>query len=178
MPARCRLLTAALLLLSLFSAGPAQTTLQKNGNGITSLATRPLSPAQARERIRMMHDVYETTLLAMHRHYFVSGKEKVIPSRAMEDVFYRMNKRWGIKARWLAVSAQAMNIDHKPRDAFEKAAVRALAMGKPSHEETRQGTYRRAGPIVLFANCIRCHTSRRRKPVAGLILSVPIKMTD
>ena len=183
MSIRRRLLAAALL-LSLVSAGPDQATSQKTRptekteRGITSLAAKPLPIEQARQRLRMVHDIYETTLLAMHRHYFVPGKEKVIPSRAMEDVFYRMNKRWGIQARWLAVSAQAMNIDHKPRNAFEKAAVRALIREKPSHEEVKQGTYRRAGPIILFANCIRCHTSQRRKPIAGLILSIPVKKPD
>ncbi|MFP6770345.1 MAG: hypothetical protein VB859_19370, partial [Planctomycetaceae bacterium] len=72
--------------------------------------------------------------------------------------------------------AQAMNIDHKPQNVFEKTAARLLGSGKTKeHEEIKDGTYRRAGPIILFGSCIRCHMSQRRNPVAGLVLSLPIK---
>lgn len=150
-------------------------TDKKKTGGLTSLATKPLPLDQARQRALLIHDIYESTLLTMHRHYFQPDKQRVIPSRALEDVFYTARRRWGVEARWLAVSAQAMNIDHKPKTAFEKTAVRLLATGKKRHEEVRDGTYRMAAPIVLFANCIRCHTTRRRNPVAGLVLSLPVK---
>jgi len=150
-------------------------TGKKKAGGLTSLATKPLPLDQARQRAMLIHDIYESTLLTMHRHYFEPNKQRVIPSRALEDVFYTARRRWGVEARWLAVSAQAMNIDHKPKTAFEKTAVRLLATGKKQHEEVRDGTYRMAAPIVLFANCIRCHTTRRRNPVAGLVLSLPVK---
>jgi len=143
--------------------------------GLKSLAAKPLSLEQAKQRASLLHDIYESTLLTMHRHYFEPNKQRVIPSRALEDVFYTARRRWGVEARWLAVSAQAMNIDHKPKTVFEKQAARLLATGKKRHEEVRDGTYRMAAPIVLFANCIRCHTTRRRNPVAGLILSLPVK---
>jgi len=148
---------------------------KKKTGSLKSLAAKPLPLEQARQRARLLHDIYESTLLTMHRHYFEPNKQRVIPSRALEDVFYTARRRWGVEARWLAVSAQAMNIDHKPKTTFEKQAVQLLLTGKKQHEEVRDGTYRMAAPIVLFANCIRCHTSRRRNPVAGLILSLPVK---
>ena len=168
-------------LISLISAAAEnglqkkKTADKKKAPGITSLAAKPLPLEQARQRARLLHDIYESTLLTMHRHYFEPDKQRVIPSRALEDVFYTGQRRWGVTARWRAVSAQAMNIDHKAKTAFEKAAVRALAAGKKRHEEVRNGTYRMAAPIVLFANCIGCHTTRRRNPVAGLVLSLPVK---
>jgi len=152
-----------------------KTADKKKAPGITSLAAKPLPLEQARQRARLLHDIYESTLLTMHRHYFEPNKKQVIPSRALEDVFYTARRRWGVEARWLAVSAQAMNIDHKPKTPFEKKAVQLLARGNKRHEEVREGTYRVAAPIVLFANCIRCHTTRRRNPVAGLVLSLPVK---
>ena len=177
-------LLLACLAICLISAGPDgklqkkktdKTTGKKAGSGITSLAAKPLPLEQARQRARLLHDIYESTLLTMHRHYFEPNKKRVIPSRALEDVFYTARRRWGIEARWLAVSAQALNIDHKPRTPFEKKAVSLLASGKKQHEEVREGTLRVAAPIVLFANCIRCHTTRRRNPVAGLVLSLKVK---
>ena len=178
----------AALAVTLISAAPVNHPVTKPGKaartakkpkkktgGLKSLAAKPLPLEQARQRAQLLHDIYESTLLTMHRHYFEPDKQRVIPSRALEDVFYTGQRRWGVEARWLAVSAQAMNIDHKAKTVFEKAAVRALTTGKKRHEEVRDGTYRMAAPIVLFANCIRCHTTRRRNPVAGLVLSLPVK---
>ena len=178
----------AALAVTLISAAPGNHPVKKPGKaagttkkpkkktgGLKSLAAKPLPLEQARQRAQLLHDIYESTLLTMHRHYFEPDKQRVIPSRALEDVFYTGRRRWGVEARWLAVSAQAMNIDHKPKTVFEKAAVRALATGKKRHEEVRDGTYRMAAPIVLFANCIRCHTTRGRNPVARLVLSLPVK---
>ena len=184
----CRGLLIAALAVVLISAAPGTPPVTKPGQtagtkkkpkkktgSLKSLAAKPLPLEQARQRAQLLHDIYESTLLTMHRHYFEPDKQRVIPSRALEDVFYTGRRRWGVEARWLAVSAQAMNIDHKPKTVFEKAAVRVLATGKKRHEEVRDGTYRMAAPIVLFANCIRCHTTRRRNPVAGLVLSMPVK---
>jgi len=184
----CRGLLIAALAVVLISAAPGTPPVTKPGQAagtnkkpkkktgsLKSLAAKPLPLEQARQRAQLLHDIYESTLLTMHRHYFEPDKQRVIPSRALEDVFYTGRRRWGVEARWLAVSAQAMNIDHKPKTVFEKAAVRVLATGKKRHEEVRDGTYRMAAPIVLFANCIRCHTTRRRNPVAGLVLSMPVK---
>ncbi len=182
-----RLLLATLALL-LVTANPADALQQdksdrttphtkakaRNKPGLKSLAPKPIPLDQAKQRARMLHDIYESTLLSMHRHYFEPGKQQPIPSRAMEDVFYTGKRRWGVTARWLAVSAQAMNIDHKPRTPFEKAAVRQLISGKKTHEEVRDGIYRMAAPIVLFANCIRCHTTRNKRPIAGIVLSLPV----
>ncbi len=169
----------ALLTLALVSGGPGDKSTKKPRS--SKKKSHPGSPvkrlpvSQARERARLLHDLYETTLLTMHRHYFEPNKHRAIPSHAMEDIFYRINRRWNVKARWLAVSAQAMNIDHKPQDVFEKTAARVLGSGKTTeYEEIKNGIYRRAGPIILFASCIRCHLSQRRNPVAGLVLSLPI----
>jgi hypothetical protein len=174
-------LALALLTVTLISAGPGDKSPKKSKSAKKSArklkeTVKRLPLDQARQRARLLHDLYETTLLTMHRHYFKPDKKQSIPSHAMEDIFYRINRRWNVKARWLVVSAQAMNIDHQPQNVFEKTAARLLGSGKTKeYEEIKDGTYRRAGPIILFASCIRCHMSQRRNPVAGLVLSLPIK---
>ena len=37
-----------------------------------------------------------------------------------EDVFKELERRWQVKMHWLAVNADAMNVDNKPRDDFGK----------------------------------------------------------
>ncbi len=60
--------------------------------------------------------------------------------------------------------------------AFHRAAVRALDAGQESYELLERGTYRRAGAVTLFSDCIKCHTSQTRAPIAGLVISMPVAM--
>lgn len=144
-------------------------------------ASEPVLPsiAEARERATLLHDTFDATLKTMHQRYFREDAGMTVPSRALEDVFHRMARRSKVTARWLAVNAQAMSLDHEPQDDFEKAAVRALSAGKESYEEIENGRYRRAGAINLSGSCLKCHAPPPMRPngdrVAGLVLSMPVK---
>jgi hypothetical protein len=137
-----------------------------------------ISVEEARARAELLHEVYEATLQIMHRWYFREDKKITIPSKALDDVFYRVSLRSKINARWLAVNARAMSIDHAPKDAFEKQAARLLGRGENSHETVAEGVYRRAGSITLFGSCIKCHAPPPMNPnvrrYAGLIITIPV----
>ena len=61
-----------------------------------------LSLQQARSRARLLHDVLSDTLDVIHRDYFGDGGgRKVVPSKALESVFYRQRRKWKVKAKWL-----------------------------------------------------------------------------
>jgi hypothetical protein len=138
-----------------------------------------VSVAEARERAKLLHEVYQSTLDAVHHHYFRSDRP-VLPARAMEDVFADVDKRTGVKARWIAVNTQAMSVNHEPDTAFEKRAAAGLADGKSEYEQVDKGVYRRAGVIPLGAGCVSCHTRISGAPIksprfAGLVISIPVK---
>ena len=137
---------------------------------------------QARVRGQLLHDTWKDSLMVIHRIYFREGEKITIPSRAMDDIFARMEHRSNIKSRWIAVNAQAMSLDHKPKDQFEFDAAKALSLGKDVHEVVEDGVYRRAGPITLFSSCLKCHfpsrTARTRGRIAGLVISIPVKTDD
>mgnify|MGYP001562913480 FL=1 len=136
----------------------------------------PLSVVEARGRAKLLHETYEATLLTIHRQYFHEGKGMPVPSRALEDIFHRVARRSNVEARWIAVNAQAMSIEHNPKDDFEKAAVRALDAGHESYELLQRGTYRRAAAVTLVSDCIKCHTSQTRAPIAGLVITMRVAM--
>ncbi|MEX1231571.1 MAG: DUF3365 domain-containing protein [Planctomycetaceae bacterium] len=134
----------------------------------------------ARDRARTMHEVYAATLETMHHHYF-HGDKAAVPARAMEDTFYSIKHELKIEARWIAVNARAMSIDHEAETEFEKDAVRVLSSGKSAYENVDKGFYRRAGTIPLHGGCIRCHSNVFGEPpkvakFAGLVISVPIHL--
>ena len=140
---------------------------------------KPVSLAEARRQAELLHEVYSSTLQVMHRRYFRPDKKTTVPSKSLDDVFYRVSLRSKVKARWIAVNARAMSIDHTPKDAFEKQAARRFIAGDSSHETVENGLYRRAASITLFGSCINCHApapmSQNVRRFAGLVISIPVK---
>ncbi len=156
---------------------PATAATERRG------ATNPppvFSIEAARERARLLHDVYATTLDVMHEHYF-RREGAVLPARAMEDIFSEMAGLSGIYANWISVNTQPMSIQHEPKTAFEKRAASELAAGKKEFEYIGKGVYRRAATIPLRSSCVSCHTKMfseapKTPRFAGLVISIPLQM--
>ena len=134
----------------------------------------------ARERAKLLHDVYSTTLKVMHHRYFRQDGP-VLPARAMEDVFEDMADLSGDKANWIAVNTKAMSINHEPSTDFEKKAAEELSGGKEDFELVGDGVYQRAAVIPLRSSCISCHTKMFSEPpksprYAALVISIPLKV--
>lgn len=137
-----------------------------------------VSVAVARDRATLMHEIYESTLHSMHRHYF-RRERAILPARAMEDVFSEMEGHSKVSARWIAVNTKAMSINHEPETEFEKRAAREIGSGKDHVESIDKDYYHRATAIPLGAGCVSCHNGLLAPPnsiprFAGLVISVPI----
>lgn len=132
----------------------------------------------ARDRAKLLHKVYASSLEMMHDRYFHDDKATV-PARALEDVFKELARDTKIEARWIGVNAKIMSINHEPKDDFEKSAAAALGSGKGSYEAVENGKLRRATSIDLHAGCLSCHGTFGIEPktprFAGLVLSIPLQ---
>ncbi|MFN0198988.1 MAG: DUF3365 domain-containing protein [Planctomycetaceae bacterium] len=163
------------------SAGQENSPTKKKSRPEPEIAAEDrVSVEVARDRAKLMHDIYEATLDTMHDHYF-HGEKAAVPARAMEDVFYSMKRKSKAEARWIAVNSRAMSLDHEPETEFEKIAAQQITAGKNEYEEIKDGYYRRAGAIPLHGGCIRCHNNIFGEPpktakFAGLVISVPIHL--
>lgn len=134
--------------------------------------------AAARRQAEALHEAMHATLRIVHHQYFREDEGLAIPAEILKGVFNEVEEHQGIKLRWLVVDGQAMNTDHKPQDAFETAAVRALKKGAVAHEAVADGVYRRAGAITLSNECLKCHVPRRSSnddQTAGLLISIPLR---
>jgi len=134
--------------------------------------------ATAREQAKLMHEIYESTLHSMHRHYF-RRERATLPARALEDVFDDMANTSKVDARWISVNTKPMSIDHEPETNFEKDAAAAIAGGKDHLESIEKGYYQRATPIALGSGCVSCHSSGmapnpKISRFAGLVIRIPI----
>ncbi len=146
-------------------------------SGATQDEPLPVSRAVARDRAKLLHEVYASTLDVMHRRYF-HGDRATVPARAMEDVFADMKRQSQIEARWIAVTLRSMSIDHDPETEFEKRAASEIKLGKGEVETVEDGYYRRAVAIPLSGGCVSCHgglfRQSTKKHFAGLVISIPL----
>ncbi|MEZ6132931.1 MAG: DUF3365 domain-containing protein [Planctomycetaceae bacterium] len=141
-----------------------------------------VSVEAARERAKLMHELYSVTLDVIHQRYF-HGDRAIVPARAMEDVFAEMERTSQTKARWISVNLKAMSIDHEPETDFEKRAARELNAETSRIEVVEDGYYRQARTIPLTSGCISCHggffkTPSKKPKFAGLVISVPVHETQ
>lgn len=137
----------------------------------------PASQDEARARAILLHETIHGTLQVVHRDFFIEDESRVIPSASMEDVFEALHETYNVRMKWLVVETDVVNVDHQAEDAFEKAAVKALADRKPYYDAVEKDTYRFAGPIRLASQCLKCHVRNRKDTddrTAGLVISMPI----
>ena len=196
MKSQLRLLSASvicfsslLLVRSALSDEPAAEPRSNHQQtaGLTRTTPRERRPAGrvplevARDRAKLLHDVYVSTLGVMHRRYF-HGDRAIVPARAMEDVFADMEHQYHVEANWISVSLRAMSIDHDPETEFEKMAAGEIKSGEKEVELIDAGFYRRAVAIPLTGGCVGCHSGMLRQSTrrlfAGLVISIPITGTD
>ena len=134
--------------------------------------------AEARAQAELLQESIHATLHAIHRQYFRNDEKDAIPATTLKSVFRELTRRRKVELRWLAVNAQAMNVDHEAKTPFEKEAVEALAEGAASFERTEGGVYRRVAAITLSSECLKCHLPTRsdtRDRLAGLLIALPVR---
>lgn len=168
--------------VALHAQTPAGESSKSAAEDTASLDASRVAVDVARDRAKLMHDIYTATLDVMHHRYFHADRA-VVPARAMEDVFAQIQRKSKTEARWISVNLKPMSLDHEPETKFEKEAARTLAKGKPEIEIVEDGFYRRATPVPLTGGCISCHGGFFRNPsktpkYAGLVISVPVHGKD
>lgn len=137
----------------------------------------PASKDEARSRAVLLHQVVDGALQVVHRDFFDEDNPGTIPSASLEDVFHAVSADHGVTMKWLVVDTDVVNVDHRPADDFELAAVTALASGKQYAEAVEGDRYRYAGSIRLASQCLKCHVQNRTSTedrTAGLLIAMPI----
>ncbi len=96
--------------------------------------------AVARDRAKVMHEVYLTTLHVMHDRYFHADRS-IVPARAMEDVFTEIERQTGSKANWISVNLKAMSINHEPKLNSKNAPREKSLLVKPQSKSLKTVTF-------------------------------------
>ena len=136
-----------------------------------------VSVEAARREAEGMHAIVESLLHAVHDRFYREDEGMPLPAAVFREEFAKVAKKRGVTLRWLAVEGVAMNVDHEPRNDFEKKAKQALSDGAKSFERIDTGVYRRVGAVMLTNHCLKCHIPNRTSledRTAGLLIEVPL----
>ena len=135
---------------------------------------------QAREKVRMLDDLYKTFIVLITGEY-VKNPSVLAAATLSKRVFRVMSKKGWHKARLLDATGNPFNPDNNPKDKFERDAIKALISGKSYFERVEKigdKDYLRAATSVsaVMVGCISCHPDRKIGDLLGAIsYSIPLK---
>ncbi len=138
---------------------------------------------RARETVRMLDDIYKTTVVLITDVY-VEDEDSFPAGKVAKALFRAVEKKGWPKSRLIDVSGEPYNDNNIAKDDFEKQAIKKLKQGKASFdkvEKTDGGRVLRAATAVPIVSkkCILCHenykTIAEGAAVGALIYTVKIK---
>lgn len=181
------LLTAGLLLSA--SRGTAEDAQHQPPSDSTTADAKNVSEeesdralAQARREVKMLDDIYKTSIVLITTHY-VDEDTDLPAGSAFKALFEAVEKKGWHKVRLVDASGEAVNDENYAKPGFEKRAIAELLKGKPAYEEIESSDGKRylkaatAIPVVMD-KCIMCHENYRGLPqgraIGALSYQIPI----
>ena len=128
---------------------------------------------RARREVKMLDDLYKTTIVFINDTYVKDGDEPAAGEIA-RDIFAAMKKKGWHDARLVDATGKPTNDENAPRDAFEKTAVKKILGGEAYYDEIQKEdgkTYLRAATVVPVVNqkCLMCHPGHKVGDVIGTV---------
>jgi hypothetical protein len=128
---------------------------------------------RTRRQVKMLDDLYKTTIVYITNTYVDSGKD-VAAGEIARDLFAVMREKGWHDARLVDATGHPTNDENAPRDGFEKAAIKKILAGETYVDEitTEKGKpYLLAATMVPVVNqkCILCHPTWKVGEVVGAV---------
>jgi len=150
----------------------------------TSADEQAKDPAteRARREVRMLDDIYKTTVVLVTEHY-VKSETDLSAGSAAKALFDAIGKKGWHQVRLIDATGQPYSEQNVPKEGFEKKAVTELLAGKSTYDEVVTEGGKKyllaATPIpVVMEKCIMCHenyrTVEKGKAIGALSYRVPI----
>jgi len=116
---------------------------------------------RTRKQVRMLDDLYKTTLVLITTHY-VNSDSDLAAGSAAKALFAVMKEKGWHEVRLVDATGKPIMEENLPQDDFEKDAIKALKGGKPYYDQIvdgKDGRYLRAATIVpvVMEKCTMCH---------------------
>jgi hypothetical protein len=137
---------------------------------------------RARREVRMLDDIYKTSIVLITQHY-VKDDNDLPAGSAFKALFDAVKEKGWHEVRLLDATGEPYSDLNVPKQGFEKRAIKELLAGKASVDEvvTEDGKkYLLAATAipVVMDKCIMCHENYRNvekgKAIGALSYKVPV----
>jgi hypothetical protein len=138
---------------------------------------------RARKTVRMLDDVYKTTVVLITDKY-VNDKKDYPAGRAAIKLFGDISKKGWHEVRLIDITGEPYSPKNVAKDDFDRQGIKQLKAGKDFYDEVvhKEGkAYLRAiTPVpVVMDKCVMCHdhykNARKGEPIGALTYTVPIE---
>jgi hypothetical protein len=128
---------------------------------------------RARREVKLLDDIYKTAIVLITKHY-VEEDSDLPAGEAFKVLFDSMKEKGWHEVRLLDALGQPLNDENRPRDEFERAAIKQVLAGKDYYEQidTQDGKrYLRAATVLpmVMEKCAMCHDNFKGKKVVGAL---------
>jgi hypothetical protein len=137
---------------------------------------------RARREVRMLDDIYKTSIVLITTHY-VHSDDDLPAGSAFKALFAAVKKKGWHEVRLLDATGEPYSDENTPKKGFEKKAIKQLLNGKAVYDEVvTEGDKRyllaaTAIPVVMD-KCVMCHENYKNVPkgkaIGALGYKVPI----
>jgi hypothetical protein len=169
----------------IYSPEGAAAEVGEAQEGAAQRIAAPPQPAveRARKSVRMLDDVYKTTIVLITDKY-VRDKKDYPAGRAAIKLFQDISAKGWHEVRLIDVSGEPYNPNNVAKDEFDKDGVRAMKDGKSFFDrmvvKDRKHYLRAMTPVpVVMDKCILCHenyrSAKKGEAIGALTYSVPIE---
>lgn len=143
----------------------------------------PAAVERARKNVKMLDDVYKTTVMLITDKY-VNSKKDFPAGRAAIALFKGISQKGWHEVRLIDASGEPYSERNVARDDFDKEGIKQIKDGKGFYDrvEFKDGKpYLRAiTPIpVVMDKCIMCHENYKKakkgEPIGALTYTIPIE---
>ncbi len=145
-------------------------------------AIKDAAVERARREVRMLDDIYKTSIVLITEHY-VKNDTDLPAGSAFKALFAAVKEKGWHEVRLVDATGQPYSDLNLPKQGFEKRAIKELLSGKASVDEvvTEDGKkYLLAATAipVVMDKCIMCHENYRGvekgKAIGALSYKVPV----
>jgi hypothetical protein len=152
-------------------------------SGAEETAVDKLAVERARKTVRMLDDVYKTTVVLITDKY-VKDKKDFPAGRAAIKLFGDISKKGWHEVRLIDATGDPYSPKNVAKDEFEKEGLKQLKAGKDFYDEVvrKDGkpVLRAITPVpVVMDKCVMCHehykNAKKGEAIGALTYSVPIE---
>ena len=143
---------------------------------------KDLAVERARREVRMLDDIYKTSIVLITTHY-VDNADALPAGSAFKALFDAVREKGWHEVRLIDATGDPYSTDNSPKDGFEKRAIKKLVEGQSVVDEVISAGDKRyllaatAIPVVM-EKCVMCHDNYKNvpagKPIGALGYKVPI----